>query len=45
MSGSTSQPKLNPSNPQPFTIASIPRPGFRIHFHAVPVTIIESAMG
>merc|ERR1711991_689968 len=43
--GSTNQLNEKLSHPHPFIIASRPRPGFSIHFHAVPVTIRDKAIG
>ena len=42
---STNQSKVKFSKPQSLNIFWIPKVGFNIHFHAVPVTIKDSAIG
>jgi hypothetical protein len=45
MSGSISHSNLKFVKPQPCIRCSTPRPGLRIHFQAVPVTMKLSAIG
>ncbi|MNP49534.1 hypothetical protein D3C76_1437230 [compost metagenome] len=44
-SGSISQSRRKPSQPQSRNNLSRPMPGLSSHFQAVPVTIIDNAMG